>query len=157
MGHGGKVNLYRLFQSFISIRLALSLYDYTHIATDITGNNVAFTCSNLSTVTKKALFEVLGPPELEQVTRCDGMPLEDSVPEYLVESARWDDWVDEDKEDIRITDIGQSFLQGAEPKILISPGHLRVPEAVFGDTFDHRVDLWHAGCVVGLPTYFAEN
>ena len=90
MGHGGKVNLYRLFQSFISIYLTSSLCDCTHIATDITENNVAFACSNLSTATKKALFEVLGPPGIEQVTRCDGMPLEESVPKHLVESARWD-------------------------------------------------------------------
>jgi len=56
--------------------------------------------------------------------------------------------VDEDNEDLRIIDFGESFHQGAEPERLSQPGPFRVPEIIFGEPFDHRVDLWCAGCVI---------
>jgi hypothetical protein len=31
-----------------------------------------------------------------------------------------------------------------------------VPEIIFAEHFDHRVNLWRAGCVVRCPTIFAE-
>ncbi|KAN0071169.1 Protein kinase-like domain containing protein [Elaphomyces granulatus] len=97
---------------------------------DISGGNVAFTCSHLSTATKGALFEVLGIPKTEDLVRHDGKPLEKSLPKHLVESAKW------------------GFLQGAEPVKLAQPGPVRVLETIFAEPFDHRVDLWLAGCVI---------
>jgi hypothetical protein len=135
----------------------LSPCDCTHVATDISGGNVAFTCSHLSTATKGALFEVLGIPKTEDLVRHDGKPLEKSLPKHLVESAKWVNWVDKDKEDLRIIDFGEGFLQGAEPVKLTQPGPVRVLETIFAEPFDHRVDLWLAGCVVRHPTHFAES
>ncbi|KAK9486522.1 hypothetical protein V1527DRAFT_59169 [Lipomyces starkeyi] len=47
-------------------------------------------------------------------------------------------------------DLGEGFLQGAEPTALAQPGPLKVPETIFAECFDHSVDLWRAGCTVGL-------
>lgn len=107
------------------------------------------------------LFEVLGTPEWEELVRLDGEPLAKGLPKHLVKAAEWDDWVDEDEEDLRIIDLGESFLQGAEPETLAQPGPLRAPETIFTERFDHRVDLWRAGCMVSeealphvqLPAY----
>lgn len=69
----------------------------------------------------------------------------------------WDNWTEEDEEDLRIIDFGEAFLQGAEPKRLAQPGTLRKPETIFKDKFDHRLDLWRAGIVVRtLRFYFLE-
>ncbi|OXV09564.1 hypothetical protein Egran_02672, partial [Elaphomyces granulatus] len=62
--------------------------------------------------------------------------------------AEWDNWTDEDVENLRIIDLGESFLQGAEPTKLAQPGPLQAPETIFMEHFDHRVDLWRAGCVI---------
>lgn len=126
----------------------LSSRDSSNAVVDISGGNIAFSCSNLSNAAEKDLFEVLGLPETEELVRLDGKPLETGLPKYLVKPAGWDEWIDEDEEDLRILDFGEGFLQGDEPKTLAQPGQLQVPETIFGDRFDHRVDLWRAGCMV---------
>ncbi|KAJ6027408.1 uncharacterized protein N7446_003998 [Penicillium canescens] len=117
---------------------------------DISGRNIAFSCTHLSNVTEEELFNVLGFPEIEPLARIDGMPLENGLPNQLIGAAEWVEWIDEDDEDIRLLDIGESFLQGEEPKKLAQPGTLRVPETIFMDRFDYRVDLWRTGCMIYL-------
>ncbi|KAJ9223810.1 hypothetical protein DTO169C6_3924 [Paecilomyces variotii] len=115
---------------------------------DISGANVAFTCSRLSHIAKEELFKTIGMPESEELARLDGKPLDKSLPKYLVKAAEWVDWVDEDEEDIRILDFGEAFLQGNEPGKLAQPGQLRAPETIFTEYFDYRVDLWRAGLMI---------
>ncbi|RAH52858.1 kinase-like protein [Aspergillus piperis CBS 112811] len=115
---------------------------------DISGGNIAFSCSSLSHATKAELFEVLGLPEVEDLVRLDGQPLGNGLPKHIVKAADWENWVDEDEEDIRILDFGEAFIQGNEPKVLAQPGQLRVPELIFTNCFDYRVDLWRAGCMI---------
>ncbi|GFF78035.1 protein kinase dsk1 [Aspergillus lentulus] len=115
---------------------------------DISGGNIAFSCSNLSNVAEEDLFEVLGLPETEQLVRLDGKPLDKGLPKHMVKAAEWDEWVDEDEEDLRVLDLGEGFFQGHEPKTLSQPGQLQAPETIFGNSFDHRVDLWRAGCMI---------
>jgi serine/threonine protein kinase len=124
---------------------------------DISGNNAAFTCGHLSSATKEDLFEVLGTPISAEVARLDGKPLGETLPKHLVMTAEWDTWTDEDVECLRIIDLGESFLQGMEPTKLAQPGPLQAPETIFTEHFDHRVDLWRAGCVVSCSTHFAER
>jgi hypothetical protein len=81
-------------------------------------------------------------------SRLDGTPLESGLPKQLVKAAEWVDLIDEDDEDIRLFDYGESFLQGKEPERLNQPGTLRVPETIFTHSFDYRVDLWRIGCMV---------
>lgn len=111
---------------------------------------MAFSCNTLSTATKKDLFQVLGVPESEQLTRLDGLQLSDGLPKTLVKAAEWVDWVDED-EDIRIFDFDKSFFQGEEPVKLTQPSPLHAPETIFEKSFDSKIDLWRAGCTVSFP------
>lgn len=111
---------------------------------------MAFSCNNLSTATKKDLFQVLGVPESEQLTRLDGLQLSDGLPKTLVKAAEWVDWVDGDG-DIRIFDFDKSFFQGEEPVKLTQPSPLRAPETIFEKSFDSKIDLWRAGCTVSFP------
>lgn len=131
-----------------------SMYGFNAVV-DISGGNIAFSCSNLSNVAEEDLFEVLGLPETEELVRLHGKPLDKGLPKHMVKAAEWDEWVDEDEEDLRVLDLGEAFLQGHEPKTLSQPGQLQAPETIFGNSFDHRVDLWRAGCMVSGLMRFA--
>jgi hypothetical protein len=120
---------------------------------DLSGTNVAFSASRLSTLRLDRLYEVLGTPESEELVRLDGKALNMGLPRFVVKAAEWDDWIDEDDENLRILDLGEAFHQGAEPKSLAQPGALRVPETIFADRFGYRVDLWRAGCMVRTSVY----
>jgi hypothetical protein len=112
---------------------------------------VAFTASRLGELTSADdIFEVIGAPKTENLVRCDGKPLSPGIPEQLVERAGWDDWFDEDDEDVRLIDFGESFPHDAPRAHLSEPGWLQTPERIFTGRFDHRVDLWRAGCTVRL-------
>ncbi|OJJ85770.1 uncharacterized protein ASPGLDRAFT_65712 [Aspergillus glaucus CBS 516.65] len=115
---------------------------------DISGRNIAFSCTNLLNTTEEQLFEFLGYPEIEALARLDDTPLENGLPKQLVKAAEWVEWIDEDDEDIRLLDFRESFLQGEEPKRLAQPGTLRVPETIFTNSFDYHVDLWRTGCMI---------
>lgn len=138
------MELTRLFPS--DLRVGAS--ECTDFMTYISGRNIAFCCSNLLDATEEELMEALGAPQVEPVARKGGKPLDDGLPTQLVEAASWIEWVDEDYEDIRLLDFGESFLQGEEPERLAQPGKLRVPETIFTKSFDHRLDLWRVGCTV---------
>lgn len=58
--------------------------------------------------------------------------------------------MDEDEEDIRLIDWGESFRRGKKPEELSQPVDIKAPEIIFADKFDYRVDLWSAGLVVRL-------
>ncbi|KAF6241419.1 hypothetical protein HO173_000129 [Letharia columbiana] len=79
---------------------------------DISSRNIVFTCNHLSQASKEDLFNILGPPESENLTRLDGEPSGDSLPKQLVKTVGWDNWTEEDEEDLRIIDFGEAFLQG---------------------------------------------
>lgn len=83
-----------------SLHCILSLY-----LIDISSRNIAFTPSRLSKMTEECLFEVLGSPKSSELVRLDGKPLSGSLPSQLVEAVSWDDWIDDDEEDLRIIDL----------------------------------------------------
>lgn len=118
---------------------------------DLSGRNVAFTSDRLSQLTEEELFEVLGTPETEELARRDGKSLGKSLPSHLIKATGWDNWIDEDEEDIRVFDLGEAFLRGAEPEKLPQPSHLRAPETIFMNSCDSRHDLWRAGIMVRSP------
>ncbi|KAJ5633376.1 hypothetical protein N7490_009715 [Penicillium lividum] len=115
---------------------------------DISGRNIAFTCTHLSKQTEEQFFDVIGFPEIEPPKRIDGTTLGKELPAQLIKAAEWTEWIDEDDEDIRLLDFGESFYQGQEPQKLAQPGSLSVPETIFTDCFDYRVDLWRTGCMI---------
>lgn len=83
------------------------------------------------------------------MARLDGTPLDESLPTQLVKAVEWAEWVDEDEENIRLLDIGESFLQGEEPERLPQPVMLKAPETILTNMFDYRIDLWRVGYLVG--------
>ncbi|KAJ5286763.1 hypothetical protein N7478_002449 [Penicillium angulare] len=115
---------------------------------DISCRNIAFTCSNLWHKTEDELFSVIGCPEVEPLARLDGTPLGDELPKELVKAAEWTEWIEDDEEDIRIFDFEEIFFHGQEPEKLAQPGLLSVPETIFTDTFDDRVDLCRIGYMI---------
>lgn len=97
------------------------------------------------------LFEIVGWPSTETLVRIDGKPVGKEFPKELTEAADWEDWKDQDKEDLRILDFGESFRQGHEPTDVAQPVNLRPPELIFTGRIDYRSDLWHAGMFVRDP------
>ncbi|KAN0073455.1 hypothetical protein V8E54_008675 [Elaphomyces granulatus] len=63
------------------------------------------------------------------MARLDGKPLGEALPKHLVKTAEWDNWMDEDVED-----LGENFLQGAEPTKLAQSGPLQAPRDYFHGT-----------------------
>lgn len=119
-------------------------------AIDISGVNVVFTASQLSHLSEDALLDIIGHPKSAAVIRIDGRPVDESVPKQLVGGTEWDSWIEEDEEDIKLIDWGESFQHRKEPAHLGQPVDLKAPETIFTSNFDYRVDLWRAGCVVSL-------
>ncbi|OQE41165.1 hypothetical protein PENCOP_c005G03402 [Penicillium coprophilum] len=126
---------------------AVNFIDGAGMCHDIIGRNIAFNCSNLPRATEEELFKVLGNPEIEPLVYADGTPLQPGLPTQIVKAAEWTDWIDEDEEDQQLLDLGESLPQGKEPSKLAQPSFLRVPETVFLNSFDYRVDSWRAGCM----------
>ncbi|POR36997.1 Serine/threonine-protein kinase SRPK [Tolypocladium paradoxum] len=138
-GHGGEI---------YSSALERAASADTFILEDVSGANIVFTARNLAHLSEERLFNVIGAPQSSMLARVDGGPLCPSFPKQLVKRVAWEDWIDEDEEDIRLLDWGEAFLHGAEPAKLAQPGDLRAPEVIFTGRFDHRIDLWRAGCTV---------
>jgi len=132
----------QLLQALVSIHNA----GYAH--GDVSGSNLAFTARRLARLPLKSMLKVLGEPKAEPLVRLDGQLLSPGMPEQLVETTGWLDWIDEDEEDVRLIDVGEAFAHGKEPAELAEPGKLQAPEGIFMGKFDYRVDLWRAGCTV---------
>ncbi|KAK3296451.1 kinase-like domain-containing protein [Chaetomium fimeti] len=148
--HGGDRldadTILRITRRLLQAVSAMHRAGYAH--GDISGANVAFTTSRLATLSLDDLLKVIGAPKTEKLVRRDGEPLAPGLPEQLVQEARWDDWSDEDEEDIRLIDLGESFPHATPPAKLAEPWGLQSPEGIFTGKFDHRVDLWRAGCTI---------
>ncbi|KAG8156637.1 hypothetical protein KVR01_013428 [Diaporthe batatas] len=125
-----------------------SLHKAGYAQGDVSARNIAFTASCFEDCSEERLTEIIGPPKTEELRPVDGEPLKDSLPKYLVESTRWDDWLEEDNEDICLIDWGQAFARGAEPAKIAQPFGLNAPETVFTPHIDYRIDLWRAGWII---------
>lgn len=94
---------------------------------------------------------------MEDLVREDGQSVDTRFPKHIVRRAEWNDWVDEDEEDINLIDWGESFRHGEEPARLAQPADCRAPESIFSEKLDYRVDLWRAGVVVRLRLNLAPS
>lgn len=63
------------------------------------------------------LLENFGPPELGNVERRDGAPLEPGVPEYLVESAEYYVDVHDHPRDVEVIDFGECKVYDFCPNV----------------------------------------
>lgn len=113
--------------------------------------NSLFTSNILSRLSEGDLFEVLGPVQSADLVRIDGKPNEEGVPRQIFQSAGWNGWPHDDEEDdydICLIDLGHAFLDDAAPQRIPQPSSLQVPETIFMNHIDHRLDLWRIGIVV---------
>lgn len=112
--------------------------------------NVVFTSRKLEHMSEVALNMTLGELETTKLIFAGGNLQPDMhTPDHLVDSATWDEWVDEDEEDIRFVGLSRMFPVGKHIRNCKAPGGaLRAPEMIFTDTFDYHADLWCAGCLV---------
>ncbi|KAE9371863.1 kinase-like protein [Stipitochalara longipes BDJ] len=115
---------------------------------DISTRNIAFKCNQAAHLPEEEFFQVIGDPEIDELARNDGQLLPKGMSSQFVKAATWETWIDEDDEDLRIIDFGETFKQGFEPVKLAQPGSLRAPEIIFEVKFDYRLDLWRVGIVI---------
>lgn len=118
--------------------------------TDLHTGNVAFTLPLLGSTREDELPILFGKPELGQIRRVSGGPLEPGIPEYLVRPLTYPLSTSSLSESVKIVDYGESFFDTDPPATLRTPLAVRAPEVVLGQSFDHRVDLWSMGCLVCL-------
>lgn len=59
--------------------------------------------------------------------------------------------MDENEEEIRLFDFGESFAQHEGPQLSPLRCNLLSPEVIFTERYDHNIDLWRAGNVVSSP------
>ncbi|KAH8808513.1 kinase-like domain-containing protein [Xylogone sp. PMI_703] len=115
---------------------------------DINGNNIVFTSECLSDWTQKRLFKITGKPKASKLIRLDKKPIDKGLPAHLVKAMKWHLWIYDDEEDLKLIDFGESFLRGTEVEELAQPTDLVVPESIFTESIDYRVDLWRAGLMI---------
>lgn len=115
---------------------------------DIHTRNLAFTVPTLDSLDEEGFLQKVGTPKIGTVTSDDERPLELNIPKYLVRPASLPVDVNSSSPSIKIIDYGEVFLNNNAPKTIHTPLVFRAPEAIFGDTLDHRVDLWSMGCMV---------
>lgn len=124
---------------------------------DVSARNIAFTSSCFKDCSEERLAEILGLPKTEELRPVDGEPLKAGLPKYIVQSTLWEDWLEEDDEDIRLIDWGEAFSRGAEPVKIAQPFGLNAPETVFTPRIDYRIDLWRAGWIVSTDTSVSKS
>ncbi|KAJ5684510.1 uncharacterized protein N7477_000855, partial [Penicillium maclennaniae] len=73
----------QLLKAVKFIHSAVPLY----LCANISGRNIAFGCTHLWRKTEEQLFDVLGFPEVEPLTRVDGTPLGTGLPTQLIKAA----------------------------------------------------------------------
>ncbi|KAF2277201.1 serine protein kinase [Westerdykella ornata] len=141
---------------------ALRGLDYLHQQNighgDLHIRNLAFTIPSTHSLPEEEFLRKLGEPETGLIRRTDGKPLEPGMPNYLVRPTSYPADLSLSSHLIKIVDFGESFLSNDVPDTLHTPLPVRVPEVIFGDKLDYRVDLWSMGCmlfelVVGQPPF----
>ncbi|KAF4463879.1 CMGC SRPK kinase [Fusarium albosuccineum] len=116
---------------------------------DLHTRNLAVVIPDLESLDEASFIDRLGKPESGPVSRQDGNSLGNNVPSYIVRPApfRKRDLL-LSSSSVKIIDFGEAFFDNKPPNTLHTPLSVRAPEVVFGDSLDHRVDLWSAGCLI---------
>lgn len=121
---------------------------------DVSANNVAFTCKSLLNDDDDDLLDLISEIYVAKPWPDNPLP-SPHLPKQLVQTARWNTWEDETEEDIRLVDWGSAFPVGETvlAEAMMQPIDLRSPETFFIGWFDHRHDVWRAGCVIFMLFY----
>ncbi|OAA82324.1 Protein kinase-like domain protein [Akanthomyces lecanii RCEF 1005] len=103
-------DLLRLARQVLEATATLHEAGFAH--RDLDADNIVFSFRNMAKLSRKAFIKKLGKLETAELLRVDGSPPDDYLPKQLVGAAEWDGWIDEDEEDIRFIDAGESFRVG---------------------------------------------
>ncbi|MCJ1306138.1 hypothetical protein MMC08_008956 [Hypocenomyce scalaris] len=134
IGHGG------MNTKFSSVRSVCihSLY------LDFTTSNLLLKAPDFATWNEADIYDRLGHPAQDPVSRTSGGPPEPHAPSYVVEPANMS--LLHVTGDILIVDFGQSFFLENPPK---DPGYTLAycaPELLFGDAASFPADVWSLAC-----------
>jgi len=110
---------------------------------------MVFNLLSIGNLTEEEFIVLLGKPEIGEVRRRDGRCLESGMPEYIVRQTSQLNQLQNSAPTIKIIDFGQSFPSTAVLQILHISLSVRVPEVLFKNNIDYRIDLWSMGCMVG--------
>ena len=109
---------------------------------------------NIQDLTTKELYREYGEPELEEMTRCDGKPLNSWVPSHGVYPV----FLGKEAQDIILSeahillnDFGESFQPAVDTRFqLRTPWTIRPPETFFEkDTpLSYSADIWSLACTI---------
>lgn len=122
---------------------------------DLHTGNILFEIPDFQSWSVEQVYENLGEPRKEQVTRLDGGPLTPCVPTYVVHPLNPTKFAHLFLNAgcrVRITDFGESFLYKAEgaqkPTVLGTPVSYAAPEVLFDEstTFGPGADVWSLAC-----------
>lgn len=120
---------------------------------DIHPGNVFFRLPrNINNLTPDEIYQRYGEPELEQVTRTDGKPLDYGVPSHLVVPI----WLGKASEEVEVEaevilgDFGESFMPSSSSRLYSNaPLSFRPPEARFAPTpLSFPADIWSLACLI---------
>ncbi|MCJ1253632.1 hypothetical protein MMC24_001444 [Lignoscripta atroalba] len=125
---------------------------------DLHPGNILFAGPNQDARSKDELYQILGDPDIGEVVRVDRKPLGHEVPRYLVSPASFPTEALSSNPYVKLTDLGEAFVDHDRPETLHCPLVYRAPEVIFNDVWDCQVDIWSMGCtifelVVGYPPF----
>ena len=122
------------------------------LSLDVHTGNVAFELSGVDVLPETELSELLQPLETGTVMNLMGeRPQSSEAPTHAYGPYLFKDDAYFIENSIRLIDFGESFREATRPKKLNNPMVIRAPELLLHESFDHRVDLWAAGCMVSVP------
>ena len=152
--HGG---WYQLLHKFCSRYICfVSISSLTSIV-DLHPGNILFAGPNQDARSKDELYQILGDPDIGEVVRVDRKPLGHEVPRYLVSPASFPTEALSSNPYVKLTDLGEAFVDHDRPETLHCPLVYRAPEVIFNDVWDCQVDIWSMGCTVVTSFSIAEN
>ncbi|KAF8246148.1 kinase-like protein [Wilcoxina mikolae CBS 423.85] len=135
-------------------RQVLAAVKYVHGAGvahgDIHLGNILFCVPDLDRMSPAAIVDRFGEPIAGAVTRTDGQPRGEGVPEYLVAPIAYgqQELQNLSVNDVKLIDFGESFFISQPPKKVSTPLSLHPPELVFSHTLSNAVDIWNLGCTI---------
>ncbi|KAJ3474308.1 hypothetical protein NLG97_g9902 [Lecanicillium saksenae] len=116
---------------------------------DLSPGDVIFRVGKLQSLNRQQLFEFVGEPQVADLLREDGLPLGPHLPRQMTDSMDWANWDCKVGDKLCLVDWGEGFRHDAPLNRRLSQTlHITAPETIFTDNFDHRVDLWAAGCCI---------
>ena len=120
-----------------------SKIDLAHTLLDMHTHDVASQIPNLDSWTVEKLYETLGEPEKNRISRCDNGPLGPEAPPYAVPPAFfWSTGIENLIKQIKIIDFGEASFSRGERKKMHTPLPFRAPESFFGESIGQPADVW---------------